>query len=91
MLGHAMEDYAQILREFDLECDATFEDRQALRKLPGVLGVKGSGALQSDLVLVLMEPRSLHQKEVIEAAAQRGLKLVSEGLTCQIGITCQKE
>lgn len=94
-LGIEMDRYAEILRGAELEVKATYEDRKVLRNMPGVLGVKGAGALQSDAVLVLMESagsqdsRRKQRAELIEVAEQRGLRLVADGLSGQMGITCQ--
>jgi len=88
-LGMAMDEYANILSRFSLEAAATFEDRQILRELPGVLGVKGVGALQSDGILVLLAPGIAHREQIVQAAQSRGLRLMSDGLTCQMGVTCQ--
>ncbi len=97
-LGQAMDDYAEVLYQAKLEIPATTEDRKALRKLPGVLGVKGTGAMQSDGILVLVEPGGFASgiggaaqstaDQMIEVATSRGLRLVSRGLTCQMGVTC---
>lgn len=87
--GKAVDAYADILRRENLEVGATFEDRQSLRHLPGVLGIKGTGALQSDGLIVVMDPKAPSVSVVIEAAQKRGLKLISEGLTYQKGVTCQ--
>ncbi len=86
--GEVMDQYADILSQFGLEVKATSEDRQALRKLPDVLGVKGAGALQSDAILVLMKPNSPHRNQLIETAKSRRLVLVSDGLVNQVGIQC---
>jgi hypothetical protein len=94
-LGRAMDHYAEVLERAGLEVAATTEDRQALRDLPGVCGVKGMGALQSDGILVMMQPKSGDQstdrKKVIQIAKSRRLSLVSDGLTCEMGITCQNK
>ena len=86
-LGKAMNDYAGELRRAGLECDETFEDRLALSKLPGVLGTKGTGALQADAILVLVDRTDDRDRQaVIRLGQARGLKLVANGLDRQIGI-----
>jgi hypothetical protein len=85
-LGGAMNEYAEVLAENGLEAQATFEDRQALRALPGVCGVKGSGAMQTDVMLLLLAPR-VNSAPVVQAALSRGLKPVTNGLKWQRGIT----
>jgi mevalonate kinase len=88
-LGKAMNDYADILRQSGLESPATRDDRQTLESLPGVLGVKGTGAFQSDALIVLLEAGTPERERIIETAVARDLRLVSDGLTCQMGISCQ--
>jgi hypothetical protein len=85
-LGAAMNQYADTLAENGLEARATFEDRQALGSAPGVCGIKGSGALQADIVLALMAPGA-DPEPVVRSAQARGLKLMCRGLTWQAGIT----
>ena len=86
-LGEAMDEYADVLWTWDLEAPAAHEDRLQLRGLPGVLGVKGAGALQSDVILILMDSRSPHRDNVIAAAQARSLKLVANGLVREPGVT----
>ena len=87
--GAAMNAYAQTLHENGLEVEATAEDRKILGKIPGVLGVKGAGALQSDAILVLVGPESLNRSQVIEVAHSLGLRQVTDGLTYERGVVCQ--
>lgn len=86
-LGQAMTDYADALFRADLELPASRDDRAVLRNLPGVLGVKGAGAMQADAMLVLMEPRSPHREQVIQEATARGLALVANGLPHELGVS----
>ena len=90
-LGRALDDYADALLSVGLEVEKTTQDRRFLRGLPGVLGVKGAGALQADSILVLMEPgQSLSSREnVIRAAQERGLRQVSNGVVDQMGVKCE--
>jgi mevalonate kinase len=85
-LGQALGDYADVLKEAGLEIEPTFRDRQALSKIPGVLGVKGTGANQSDAIIVLADSNPRYKEQITEAALSRGLKLVSSGLTMENGI-----
>jgi mevalonate kinase len=85
-LGAVMNRYADTLAENGLEARATFEDRQALRAAPGVCGVKGSGAMQADVMLALIAPGA-DPEPVVRLAQARGLKLICRGLTWQTGIT----
>jgi len=87
-LGRALNDYADILADSGLEIQRTLEDRRALAELPGVCGVKGSGALQADVVLALMAPDA-DAELIIRSARTRGLKLMCRGLTWQAGIASQ--
>lgn len=82
-LGRAMNDYANALNGLGLEIPSTTDDRQALAALPGVLGVKGAGAMQADAVLVLVDPAAGAEArdQVRELAVSRGLKLAANGLS----------
>lgn len=76
-LGRAMDDYAEALHAAGLEHAEAQRDRLALRKLPGVLGVKGTGARLSDAVLVLMAADRAADADVErldEEARGRGLE-----------------
>ncbi len=84
-LGAAMDWYADALAENGLEARVTFEDRRALRAMPGVCGAKGAGAMQADVVLALMTPDA-DAEPIIRSARTRGLKLICHGLTRQPGI-----
>jgi mevalonate kinase len=86
-LGDALDRYADELSEAGLEVEAARADRRALRARPGVLGVKGSGAMLADGVIVLMDSESgLHRASLIEAASARGLRLVANGLDREAGL-----
>ncbi len=85
-LGQAMLSYAQALSNEGLELEETHADRTALSALPDVLGVKGAGALQADAIVVLMKQGTSEGPRVIEKARERGLRLVSDGLTLQAGV-----
>ncbi|MCM2322581.1 MAG: hypothetical protein NDJ90_04910 [Oligoflexia bacterium] len=87
-LGSAMNEYAEALSSAGLEIPPAREDREALSRLPGVLGVKGAGALQADALLVLLEPGSPHRQWVIEEALGRDLALLRDGLACEPGVSC---
>ncbi len=56
-LGHCMNQFGDQLALRGLEIAATSSERERLRRIPGVLGVKGSGAMQADVLLVLIENR----------------------------------
>lgn len=86
--GSVMRNVAEHLFEVGLETPETHQDRLELSLLPGVLGVKGCGALQSDAILILIESHQ-YKDSVIQAAKKRGLRLVADQLSDQIGVTCQ--
>jgi hypothetical protein len=85
-LGEAWNGYAQALWRAGLEAGATHEDRRALAALPGVLGVKGTGAMQADAIVVLLD-QAASADSVTEQARSRGLKLVSNALPGAAGLT----
>jgi hypothetical protein len=86
VLGPVFDGVAEALAGLGLEHSATREDRQALRRLPGVLGVKGAGALQADALLVLCKSDPALQNQVVIAAEARGLKRVDPGLGIEPGL-----
>lgn len=88
--GRAMSQYARILDSLGLECEATRRDRMAFLEIPGVLGVKGTGALQSDAILVLVDPLSDARDLVRSVARRRQLELVCDGLIHQSGVICEE-
>lgn len=89
-LGRALDAYADALHHLGLESHATFLDRTELKRIPGVLGVKGAGAMQADSVLVLVDPASQARAEVLDLAKARGLGLLCDGLTYQDGVICDE-
>jgi mevalonate kinase len=88
-LGTAFTRYAEALHELGLEAESAHADRSALAELPGVIGVKGCGALQTDAIVLLVEDAK--DEAVIEsvigfAEATLGLRLLSRGLPREPGI-----
>ncbi len=81
-LGRAFSEYARILEKAELEHPEATRDRLAIEALPGVYGVKGSGALLADLVLVCSE----NEEELMKTASKLSLKLVSKGLDFAPGV-----
>lgn len=88
--GAALRTYARTLQGAGLELDATREDREALGQIPGVLAVKGAGAMQADAILVLLsQTYTEHTRaQVLETASQRGLIWISDALGIEKGIQC---
>ena len=89
-LGESMDQYSEVLQKAGLEIPETQADRLELRKLPGVLGVKGAGALQSDAILVLSTSEKAVHEQIIRVAQRRGLTLVADGLSLQQGIQLEE-
>ena len=91
-LGRAMHDYGRALWSQGLEIEATSRDRFALGMLPGVLAIKGAGALQADALVALIDPALegeaavVARRKLIEEAANRGLKLVCDGIRPEEGL-----
>jgi len=82
-LGQALSRYGDALAFLDLEDGATARDRQAIAKLPGVLGVKGTGALQADALVAAIDPRgwdpviwkkALSQLDLVDVGEITGLE-----------------
>lgn len=70
-----LEDYADGLSRFGLEVDAARADRGVLAQIPGVLGVKGAGALQSDALVLVIDPTVLDWAYFQQILQKRGLRL----------------
>ncbi len=86
-LGKVMSSYAVALWREGWEMQATSDDRLAFEAHPAVLGVKGTGALQSDALIVLTQ-KGADRSDLLGLAERRGLKLVCEGLAVQEGVRC---
>jgi len=87
-LGRVMFDYASELCREGWEVKATTEDRLAFAECPGVLGVKGTGALQSDALIVLTQ-KGVDRTDLLQLAKKRDLQLVREGLSFEVGVKCE--
>ena len=85
-LGSALEDYGNALADLGLEIAATRADREAIRKISGVLGVKGAGALQADAIVVLVDPGRAVMPELIATIEKRGLRFVGTADSCEPGV-----
>lgn len=69
----AIGDYADRLAALDLEDGTTRLDRHALSAISGVLGSKGTGALQSDALVVVVDPATLDEERFAGEVARLGL------------------
>lgn len=87
-VGAAFSAYADSLAQLGLEAPVVRNERLALSRLPGVLGAKGCGSLQTDAMLVVVE--SLDGPAAASAAefAERecGLRLIARGLSREPGL-----
>lgn len=88
MLGRAMMEYGETLYHAGLEAEETHCDRMALSALPKVLGAKGAGAMQSDAIVLLIDPSATSEdrRRILREAENRKLRLVSESLRPELGI-----
>ena len=87
--GKLLNSYGDVLSRFDLEIEATTADRESLRKVPGVLGVKGAGAMQSDCVIVWLK-KDADAKKIIEHAHSLQLRWLVSGFKPETGIREEK-
>lgn len=87
-VGRAFSAYADSLAHLNLESPVVRNERLALSRLPGVLGVKGCGSLQTDAMLVVVESLVGARTDVIVdfAAENCGLRLLARGLGREPGI-----
>ncbi len=88
-LGSCLDLYASLLNSQGLESQSTHRERLLLRQQKGVLGVKGTGAMQSDAMIVLMDAES-DPVAVIQLAQNLGLKLMATKLDVQEGVQWKK-
>ena len=78
--------YAETLSQFDLEIPAARLDREALSKFPGVMGCKGTGALQSDALIAVVDSEQLDLRAFREFLEARGLALWCPRLESEDGL-----
>ncbi len=83
--GAVMNGYSEALRGAGLEHPRTYEDRMALQHCPGVLGVKGAGAMQSDALVVFLDSKGFRDS-VVDAARARGLEPLGESVEFGYGM-----
>jgi mevalonate kinase len=88
-LGRALSRYAEVLCGLGLEHEQATEERREFSRIPGVLGYKGCGAGLSDTAVALVaNPRAAD--ELIAAAQNRGLQLVTRQLKSEPGLEMGK-
>lgn len=88
--ARSVNEYARLLRAMGLELSQTTEDRAALRDVPGVCAVKGTGAMQADALVVFGNPEVNHaelSQKLTAVAQSRNLRLVSKGWKEESGIS----
>lgn len=85
-MGRILEAYGDTLAGLGLEITRTREDREAIRRLPGVLGVKGAGALQADAVIVLIDPARADVPNLVALIEHRGLRFVGTADASEPGL-----
>ena len=77
----ALNVYGDALADLGLEHPSTSRERAAIRALPGVWAAKGAGAMQSDTMVVCVDPEWRDAAaEIIACAESFGLRLASSGL-----------
>ena len=83
--GSCLPEYAEVLARYDLEIAQTRMDREVLSALPGVLGVKGTGALQSDALIAVVDPARFDSERFNRTVSDLGLRVWSERLAVEPG------
>jgi hypothetical protein len=72
--GRTLSEYGDRLGSLDLEDGATRRDRIRLAEVPGVLGIKGTGALQADALVAALDPARLDLAQWRGAVKELGLR-----------------
>jgi hypothetical protein len=87
-VGLAFSAFADSLSHLGLESPVVRNERLAIARLSGVLGVKGCGSLQTDAMLVVVESLASPETDaVIAYAAEKcSLRLLARGLPGEAGI-----
>jgi mevalonate kinase len=90
-LGRAFVEHAEQLRALGLEAPETTRDREAFQGQPGVLGIKGSGALQADALVLALEPAisDADRENILSIAKSRGLEKIFAGWPEEEGLRCE--
>lgn len=84
--GSTLLEYADVLSAAGYEIEAARVDRQVIAKVQGVLGVKGTGALQSDALIVVIDSSQFDSQQFNRVLQERNLRLWSERLIPESGI-----
>jgi mevalonate kinase len=84
--GASLALYADVLSQFDLEIGPARADRDAIAAFPGILGAKGTGALQSDALIAVYDPTRLDLEAFRGFLAERNLRLWCDRLELQPGL-----
>lgn len=90
-LGRAFTEHAEALRALGFEAQETTQDREAFQGQPGVLGIKGSGALQADALILTLDPAisEADRENILAIAKTRGLEKVFAGWPEEEGLRCE--
>ncbi|MGK5088120.1 hypothetical protein WDW86_11230 [Bdellovibrionota bacterium FG-2] len=88
-LGRAFDHASSLLAAAKLECEETSGDREAFKAIKGVLGIKGSGALQSDALLVAFDGDEKVRAQILGLARARGLSWLPGVLGDEGGLKCR--
>src|SRR5262249_50568566 len=89
--GKALNEHAIALRGLGFEAPETTQDREAFVGRPGVLGVKGTGALQADALVLALDPgmSDADREEIAGIAKARGLERIFSGWPEEEGLRCE--
>ncbi len=90
-LGRALTEHAEALRALGFEAPETTRDREAFQGQPGVLGIKGSGALQADALVLALDPAISEPdlEKILAIAKTRGLEKIFAGWPEEEGLRCE--
>ena len=87
--GALLSEFASSLHSAGLEIAPTTADRQWFTTQKGILGVKGTGALQADALVVAIDPNAVDAEALISDAEARGLIFLGSASSTEAPIYCE--
>jgi hypothetical protein len=86
--GKTLTDYGEVLAKDGLEAENTTRVKESLGALPGVWGIKGSGAMQADMLIMQTDPglQEWGEDELMLQIQKLDLTVLTKGYRSEPGI-----